>query len=160
MWEQKVARKALDECHQDLFEAKQRLAALEGSTEKPDSAALANARRKLNALEEERIELLADWKLHTLRSYYPQYTEDWRLLSRKLREENGWRCSRCRADLSLKRTLLHVHHANGIATDNRRGNLVVICALCHSEEHIDYQIVLSAEDVQFILNARPAGENH
>lgn len=158
MWQRKVAQKDIDECHQDIFEAKQRLAALEGSAEKPDSAVLADAQKKLNALEEERVELLADWKLHTRRSYRPKYTEEWRLLSRKLREENGWRCSRCRADLSLKRTLLHVHHANGIATDNRRGNLEVICALCHSEEHGDCQIVLSAEDVQFILNAKPSGE--
>lgn len=65
------------------------------------------------------------------------YSKDWPRISRQYRERAGWRCTKCQVDLSRRREdkgLLHVHHVNGVTGDNRPGNLVVLCALCHSQE--------------------------
>lgn len=61
------------------------------------------------------------------------YTVDFPEISRRLREEQRWRCSKCRVDMSLKKAGLHTHHVNGVKSDNSLSNLQVLCALCHKE---------------------------
>ena len=63
------------------------------------------------------------------------YSNDFPEISRKLRTENNWNCSKCRVDMSRHKAGLHVHHRNGVKSDNSRSNLQVLCALCH--KHID-----------------------
>ncbi|MEG2885094.1 MAG: hypothetical protein RR884_11005, partial [Acinetobacter sp.] len=64
-----------------------------------------------------------------------EYTPDWSIISRKLREEYNWTCQNCQIQLenNLKR-FLHVHHINGQKTDNKSANLKVLCIRCHSEQ--------------------------
>lgn len=82
------------------------------------------------------------------------YTPDFREISASLRRHAGWRCQECQrafADMRLRR-YVHVHHKNGLKSDNSPGNLQVLCIGCHAEtpnhshmkQHPDY-IALLAE---------------
>jgi hypothetical protein len=62
------------------------------------------------------------------------YTDDWREVSRKMRESVRWRCSQCNVNLSSLQGLLQVHHVNHIRSDNRAENLKVLCLQCHSNQ--------------------------
>ena len=61
------------------------------------------------------------------------YTSDFPEISRRLRDESGWTCSKCRVDMKDKKEGLHTHHVNGVKSDNSRQNLKVLCALCHRD---------------------------
>lgn len=62
------------------------------------------------------------------------YTQDWPELSKRLREASGYRCEDCRVCLEQARSLLHVHHVNGVKGDNRPANLQVLCKDCHRKQ--------------------------
>ena len=60
------------------------------------------------------------------------YPLNWTKISRKTKIARGWRCDCCDVDLSKYHELLHVHHENGVTSDNRSDNLAVLCIFCHS----------------------------
>jgi hypothetical protein len=64
------------------------------------------------------------------------YTADFHRISEKARQDAGWRCEGCGADLSAQglRRFLHVHHRDGNRWDNSPHNLRVLCIGCHAEE--------------------------
>ena len=64
------------------------------------------------------------------------YTADFPFISRWVREGSGWTCEKCKRILASARLrkFLHVHHIGGRRSDNRRGNLKVLCIACHSNE--------------------------
>ena len=64
------------------------------------------------------------------------YTSDFGEISQKARQDAGWRCTACRADLSAQalRRFLHVHHRDGNRWDNSPYNLRVLCIACHANE--------------------------
>lgn len=61
------------------------------------------------------------------------YTDDWAVISRVMRKEAGFYCQECRVDLTHYSRLLHTHHISGVKNDNRKENLQVLCADCHSK---------------------------
>jgi hypothetical protein len=66
------------------------------------------------------------------------YPPDFEELSKRIKEERGWRCegNECgliMTDQSLRR-YLHLHHANGLKYDSRPENLILLCLACHAEE--------------------------
>jgi len=64
------------------------------------------------------------------------YPADFDGISRRVREQRGWRCERCGRDLSrvVDREYLHVHHKNGMKNQNHEKNLQVLCLGCHADE--------------------------
>ena len=64
------------------------------------------------------------------------YTADFPEISARTRQQAGWRCDACRADLSPNglHRFLHVHHRDGNRWDNSPHNLRVLCIACHAEE--------------------------
>ena len=65
-----------------------------------------------------------------------EYTSDWKEISNRLRRLHNWKCEKCGKDCSEKHGDLHVHHINGIKSDNNYSNLMVLCTECHIKEHI------------------------
>jgi len=84
-----------------------------------------------------------------------EYTKDWREVSMHLRKQANWRCESCRAALAPYQRLLHVHHVDGIKSNNRRSNLRVLCKLCHSEQGGHNHIVVTPGEAATIQAARP-----
>ena len=56
-----------------------------------------------------------------------------RIIKLRLMEERGKKCESCGYN---KYEILQVHHKNRKRTDNRMGNLEIICPNCHYEEHL------------------------
>lgn len=71
-----------------------------------------------------------------LRDSHPvnDYTPDWSVVSANYRKEQNYICENCGVDLSSERRLLHVHHKNRDKGDNRKKNLVALCAICHKTQ--------------------------
>jgi hypothetical protein len=59
------------------------------------------------------------------------YAPNWREISDSLRESVNWYCEVCNINLARSRHLLHVHHIDGVKSNNSRSNLKVLCKACH-----------------------------
>jgi len=60
------------------------------------------------------------------------YSTDWSKLSREIREEKNWICEGCGDSYVNHKGELHVHHINGLRSDNGKENLAVLCKSCHA----------------------------
>lgn len=81
------------------------------------------------------------------------YTEDWDEISRRVREEYDYQCQECDINLHEHKSLCHVHHINGVKSDNSPDNLRVLCLDCHRKAHGGAMHVSHA-DMQTITRLR------
>lgn len=82
------------------------------------------------------------------------YTEDWDVLSRRLRERKGYGCQKCHVKLVTHKHLCDVHHVNGVKSDNSPDNLQVLCRDCHRKQPMHEGIFISASDMQVLQALR------
>lgn len=82
------------------------------------------------------------------------YTQDWPAISKRTREQAGYRCSQCTIDLSSHKHLCDVHHINGVKSDNSSLNLRVLCKDCHRKQPFHSGVYLSAKDMDVIRQLR------
>lgn len=82
------------------------------------------------------------------------YTPTWAGASRQYREQCGYRCEGCAVDLSNDAELLHVHHINGVKSDNRPSNLRALCVECHSREPGHEHMRANREEVYRVSRLR------
>lgn len=69
------------------------------------------------------------------------YDKDWKVLSQIYRERHNWTCEECHRQMKMdERHLLHVHHRDGVKSNCKPSNLVVLCADCHQKKHPDHKI--------------------
>ncbi len=63
------------------------------------------------------------------------YPKNWDEISRRLKEKHNYTCQECHRNFSDCKSLLHVHHKNGLKHDCRESNLEVLCYDCHQAKH-------------------------
>ena len=86
------------------------------------------------------------------------YTADWPNISRELRIRRGYRCESCSVDLAEHRKLCHVHHKNGVKTENCEENLAVLCIDCHRKQPHHATMWVSAAQMKIIRQLRREAE--
>lgn len=82
------------------------------------------------------------------------YTDDWAAISLRVRQACGFRCDECRLDLIEHPRLLHVHHINGVKSDNSATNLRPLCADCHRKQPMHGRMFIRREDMLTITRLR------
>jgi len=83
-----------------------------------------------------------------------EYVADWSKISLKKRSEANWKCTGCGVCLPHNPGALHVHHKNGVVTDNSSDNLKVLCALCHAEQPGHHHMHVTPAIRRLILRER------
>lgn len=70
------------------------------------------------------------------RSWYAsgEYVKGWPEISKKVREESGYRCQKCGKYRPGKHGLV-VHHIDEDKRNNDTSNLIVLCTVCHFKAH-------------------------
>ena len=82
------------------------------------------------------------------------YSDDWKDVSSRVRKQANYICSSCGVDLTNKKNLLHVHHVNGVKSDNSSSNLIVLCADCHKKEPYHGHLFIKRDDIRLINRLR------
>ncbi|MCG9665944.1 HNH endonuclease [Vibrio mediterranei] len=82
------------------------------------------------------------------------YTNDWSRVSSRYRVDKNFECEDCKVNLRTNRSLLHVHHINGVKSDNSEKNLKALCIDCHSKQPKHQHMVLSHRERQLINDLR------
>ena len=68
------------------------------------------------------------------------YTPDQEDYSREYRKAANYCCQSCRVDCSSEPSLLHLHHCDGVPSNNEHTNLRILCVDCHSKQPMHDQI--------------------
>ena len=84
------------------------------------------------------------------------YSKDWDTISRNVRERFNYNCQQCGLDLKNNKRLLHVHHINGIKSDNSNSNLTPLCCDCHRKQPDHQHLFIKHEDTKRISQLRSA----
>lgn len=89
------------------------------------------------------------------------YTEDWSEIASNFKKRTDNQCAKCKVKVSPHTRLLHVHHKNGVKSDNSLSNLSPLCADCHRKEpnhahmfvrHSDSVLINQLRKEQGLLN--------
>lgn len=59
------------------------------------------------------------------------YSQEWKRLSREIRQRDGYRCKVCDVYLPPPSKRLHVHHMDSDRFNNADSNLITVCVDCH-----------------------------
>jgi hypothetical protein len=84
------------------------------------------------------------------------YTDDWKDVSKKVRAKFDYQCQQCRVDLSQHKSLLHVHHINGVKSDNSASNLTPLCCDCHRKQPDHQHMFIKHDQTKLISQLRNA----
>lgn len=86
------------------------------------------------------------------------YAPNWKEISNTLRESVNWNCEECNINLANTRHLLHVHHIDGVKSNNSRSNLKVLCKACHRMEPLHEHMYMPRDEMKAInLKRRNSG---
>ncbi len=83
-----------------------------------------------------------------------EYSEDWGRISTSYKCGRDFICEDCRVNLRDHTGLLHVHHLDGVKTNNRPSNLKALCAVCHGEQPGHGHMRISRQNREAIMGLR------
>jgi len=77
------------------------------------------------------------------------YDSDAHSLYEKIKSFYNWKCQGCGINLINHKQFLHIHHINGVKSDNRHENLKCLCVKCHSDQPDHFHLKWSLEFYEF-----------
>ena len=82
------------------------------------------------------------------------YSNDWTSVADHAKQRSDYTCQECGVHSPKHNHILHVHHVNGVKSDNRSENLEVLCALCHKRAPNHNHVRISESTRQLIRKLR------
>lgn len=82
------------------------------------------------------------------------YVKGWPEISSQLKKDKDYQCETCCVVLKDHKRLLHVHHINGVKSDNSPDNLKVLCMDCHRREPLHSHMHIKHVDMQLLTRLR------
>lgn len=82
------------------------------------------------------------------------YTNNWKLISERIRRNVDWHCDECGVHLVDRKDLLHVHHKDGNKANNTLSNLRPLCAACHRDQPMHETMFIRYEDMAVLMQKR------
>lgn len=82
------------------------------------------------------------------------YVAGWSDIASKLKKDKGFQCEKCRVVLKDHKRLLHVHHVNGVKSDNNPANLKALCMDCHRKEPMHSHMHIKHVDMKMLTRLR------
>lgn len=82
------------------------------------------------------------------------YAQDWEKISADYRTRQKYCCEQCGVNLESAKRLLHVHHKNGVKSDNSLKNLMALCFDCHKKQPNHDHMFMSYADARLINSLR------
>jgi hypothetical protein len=82
------------------------------------------------------------------------YVTGWADIASQLKKDKGFQCEKCRVVLKDHKRLLHVHHINGVKSDNSPYNLKVLCMDCHRKEPMHSHMHIKHVDMKMLTRLR------
>jgi len=84
------------------------------------------------------------------------YSADWSTVSKNVRVKFDYQCQQCGLELSQHKSSLHVHHINGVKSDNSAGNLTPLCCDCHRKQPDHQHMFPKRDETKLIAQLRNA----
>ncbi|SCX52260.1 HNH endonuclease [Nitrosospira sp. Nsp1] len=82
------------------------------------------------------------------------YSENWEQISLTIRNAVNWHCEKCNVNLRAHKNLLHVHHIDGVKSNNNRLNLRALCKACHRAEPHHQTMYMPRKEMKLINSLR------
>lgn len=82
------------------------------------------------------------------------YSNNWSEVSSSYKAKNNYTCEYCHVNLTKNKKLLHVHHINGVKSDNSEKNLRALCLDCHKKQPSHNHMHVKHEDTILINRIR------
>ena len=82
------------------------------------------------------------------------YSENWDQISLTTRNSVDWHCEECNVNLRAHKNLLHVHHIDGVKSNNSRLNLISLCKACHRAQPFHQSMYVPRTETALINRLR------
>lgn len=81
-----------------------------------------------------------------------EYSEEWSKISFEYKKSKRFICQDCGKDCSRDTNELHVHHVDGVKSNNKASNLEAVCVNCHSKKPMHSHMLNNPKFTRYIKN--------
>ena len=79
-----------------------------------------------------------------------EYSAHWHTISTDYREYRKWLCEECGRDLTEHKSFLHVHHIDGVKSNDVFSNLQALCIRCHARMPLHSHMLKSPDYARYV----------